>query len=125
MKRKAILLGSTCSLVACFLAQGAWARAEAITAPATGASASEDSASVGEVVVTARRRAEDIQKTPISVSAISHEQIRAAGVRSVQDLTTLVPGVNFTGSGSRVNTVFSIRGLSRGLAVLAAQWQTA
>ena len=62
------------------------------TAPATDTEAAKP-VEVSEVVVTAQRRAERIQDVPITVAAISADQMRAAGVESVQDLTTVVPGL--------------------------------
>lgn len=70
--------------------------------------------SLEEVVVTARRKEERAQSTPISVAAFSAEDIRQQGITQVRDLTAAVPGVNLTQSGGSNNTVFSIRGLSRG-----------
>lgn len=68
----------------------------------------------GDIVVTARRREEAMQKTPIAISAFNAGQIRETGATNIQAIGTLVPGVNFTGSGARSNTVYVIRGLSRG-----------
>ncbi len=50
-------------------------------------------AEVSEVVVTAQRRSERIQDVPITVAAISAETMKTAGVESVQDLSTVVPGL--------------------------------
>jgi iron complex outermembrane receptor protein len=66
-----------------------------------------ESASVGlsEVVVTATRREERLQDVPISVSAYSREKIDQQGLRSIDDLTRLSPGINFerSGNGSSAN----------------------
>ena len=48
---------------------------------------------VSEVVVTAQRRSERIQDVPITVAAISAETMKTAGVESVRDLSTVVPGL--------------------------------
>lgn len=69
------------------------------------------SASVEEVVVTAQRRSETAQSVPISLTAVSGEQMAAAGVDRVTDLKRLAPSF-FAGSppqaaGMRLN----IRGI--------------
>jgi iron complex outermembrane receptor protein len=66
-----------------------------------------------EVTVTARRREESAQQTPIAVNVISAEQLYTSGIKEIRDLTSSVPGVNMSASGAGNNTVFSIRGRSR------------
>lgn len=68
-----------------------------------------------EVTVTARRREENAQDIPVSVTAVSSEDLYRESVSEIDDLTSSIPGVNFTASGGANNTVFSIRGRSRGV----------
>lgn len=56
--------------------------------------AQSSSADTPEIVVTATRRSTDLQSTPLSVSAISGEFLEEAGLDSVSDAITLVPGVS-------------------------------
>ncbi|MEO8811749.1 MAG: TonB-dependent receptor [Caulobacteraceae bacterium] len=72
------------------------------TAPAT---------SVGEVVVTAERRAENIQKVPIAVSAIGGAELQAQGVTGFQDLGTAVPSLRFGSGVTGGENVITMRGL--------------
>ena len=67
-----------------------------------------------EIVVTARRTAENIQRVPVSVTALGSEQLRAAGIIKMSDIATVVPGVNLFFNGSESNTIYSIRGMARG-----------
>jgi iron complex outermembrane recepter protein len=62
-----------------------------------------------EVVVTARRREENLQQVPVAVTALSAESLAAAGVVSTDDLTQAVPGLMV----SRRNQAFQpvIRGI--------------
>ena len=75
-------------------------------------------AGLQEIVVTATRREERLQDVPISVSAFSQEKLDALGLRNIDDLTRLTPGVTFmrNGTGSSANyndenSDISIRGI--------------
>jgi len=70
--------------------------------------------SLEEVIVTARRKEETVQTTPLAITAITPDQLAASGVKEIRDLNASVPGVNMTASGAANNTVFSIRGRSKG-----------
>ena len=48
-----------------------------------------------EVVVTATRRAERLQDVAISASAFTQEKLDTQGLRSIDDLTRLTPGITF------------------------------
>ena len=73
---------------------------------------------ISEVVVTATRREERLQDVPISVSAFSQDRIDQQGLRNIDDLTRLSPGIAFqrNGTGSSANyndenSDLSIRGI--------------
>lgn len=46
-----------------------------------------------EVIVTARRRAESLQESPVAVTALSAEALREAGVRNLADLNEIAPNI--------------------------------
>ena len=46
-----------------------------------------------DIVVTAQKRSENLQKVPISISAISEERLQATGIRTTQDLPIALPGL--------------------------------
>lgn len=75
----------------------------------------EQQAVLEEVLVSARRREESVQEIPVTVSALGSEDIYRENITDIFSLTTSVSGVNFTSSGGTNNTVFSIRGRSRGV----------
>ena len=52
------------------------------------------SASVGEIVVTAQKRSESVQKIPLAVSAIGGAALQTRGDTSLQGLGQIVPGLN-------------------------------
>ncbi|HWM65398.1 MAG TPA: TonB-dependent receptor [Steroidobacteraceae bacterium] len=89
----------------------------AALAGARGAHAAEtgDSPVLQEVVVTANRREEDVLTVPYNISAISAQQIQEAGLKDLQSLTRMVPGLVSADLGPRANSTNSnmiIRGLN-------------
>ncbi|MEH6592038.1 MAG: TonB-dependent receptor [Halioglobus sp.] len=62
-----------------------------------------------EVVVTARRRVESMQDTPIAVTAFSADGMRAAQINNLADLAQTVPGLSNT-DGAKVSGL-TIRGV--------------
>ncbi|MGA0605973.1 TonB-dependent receptor [Phenylobacterium sp. VNQ135] len=71
----------------------------------------QDNPVVEEVVVTAQKRAENIQDVPLSVSAYGADMIERAGVQNLQDLATRVPNLNIDASNNLRNTSVAIRGI--------------
>ena len=68
-----------------------------------------------EIVVTAQKRAQNLQDVPIAISAISSEKIEQLGVKDSRDLSGLAPNVVITqGTTSNSAAVFSMRGISNG-----------
>jgi len=47
----------------------------------------ENSGTLEEVIVTARRRSEDLQEVPISIASLSSEDLQIRGIANVEDLT--------------------------------------
>jgi len=68
-------------------------------------------AAIEEVVVTAEKRESTVQKTPISITAISGADLQAAGVSNLLSVAQQVPGVSFKTSGPG-QTEFEMRGLT-------------
>nr|AAF66621.1 putative outer membrane salicin receptor [Niveispirillum irakense DSM 11586] len=69
-----------------------------------------DTLQLDEIVVTAQRRAENLQETPLAVSAITGEGLASQGIKSVVDLSAQVPSLQITSSGSGASQVF-MRGI--------------
>ncbi|WP_187276564.1 TonB-dependent receptor [Parahaliea maris] len=74
---------------------------------------SEAATGIEEIVVTARKRDESIQDTPLSIQAFSDTALEERGIDNMSDLTKFTPGVNFNGGTSRANSDFSIRGMTQ------------
>ena len=65
-----------------------------------------------EVIVTARKREEALQDTPVAVSAFSAEALEVAGIANTRDLQESVPGLIFSEMGNKSPSIF-IRGVGQ------------
>lgn len=70
-----------------------------------------DASNIGEIIVTAQKRAERAQDVPISISAFGGEALAKANVTQISDLTRLVPTFNFGSGPGSVSARYTIRGL--------------
>jgi len=70
---------------------------------------------IGEIVVTAQKRAENVQNVPIAISAFTANALKERSVTSVASLSALSPNVNFDSgtpfSGSSAVLSATIRGI--------------
>jgi iron complex outermembrane receptor protein len=65
----------------------------------------------GDIVVTANKRSESVQRVPISVVAVAPRTLAEAGVVSTVQLQQTVPGVSFSPSGEAKLNSFYVRGV--------------
>ena len=65
-----------------------------------------------EVVVTAQKREQNLQDVPISVSALTGEQVSALGMRDFTEITQQIPALQLN-TWSPNLTIFNIRGISQ------------
>ena len=54
-----------------------------------------------EVVVTARKREESLQETPVAVSAFTGQSLQELGLTNISDLTKVVPNVDMVSATAR------------------------
>lgn len=74
-------------------------------------SAMAQSATLEEVVVTAQRREQSIQETPISMTALTADTLREIGASDVSGVSDITPGLLVTPTiGGSVNAGLAIRG---------------
>ena len=105
---------------------GAAAAAFAVTATALPAMAqdapAQESAEVSEadpteIIVTARRREESLQDTPVAISAFSSEMLEQRQIQQTQDLERITPSLQFKPagqlSGNSASSVVFIRGVGQ------------
>lgn len=64
-----------------------------------------------EIVVTAQKRAENLQDVPLAISAFSETAIRRVGASTLADLAHVAPSVSFAGGNRRTTGVVTIRGV--------------
>jgi iron complex outermembrane recepter protein len=83
-----------------------------ISAQAVADSSSEtQNAGLEEIVVTAEKYNSTIQNTPISMSAISGDQLAAAGITTLQEFSHEVPGLSMRSAGPG-QTEYEARGIA-------------
>ena len=119
--RAALLAGTAMALVATpALAQDVTpTTAEATAAAAAQANettpaAATPAADTGEIVVTARRRAETLQDVPIAVTAYSGAQLENQGALDITDLSDTTPNVTLeTSRGTNTTLTAFIRGVGQ------------
>ncbi|MEP6907492.1 MAG: TonB-dependent receptor [Pseudoxanthomonas sp.] len=99
---------ATCVLAALILAPAAHAQ----EAPST--RQAEEAVTLGNVVVTARKRDERQLDVPIAMSAVTGEQIDAMGLLNVTDVINITPGASSIDTGGGFTQV-QIRGVSSSL----------
>jgi outer membrane receptor protein involved in Fe transport len=69
-------------------------------------------AQIEEVVVTAQKRAQDVQAVPITVDAFTGEALKQANVNTVNDLQTISPSLFvYTTTSGASDTTIKIRGV--------------
>ena len=100
--------------VAMALAGGAPAFAQDAAAAPTSTNAA-DSNQVGEVVVTAQFRAQNVQQTPLAITAVTADMLQARSQNNVATVAEATPGLHLTtGSlGGAQTTQVSIRGVGQ------------
>jgi outer membrane receptor protein involved in Fe transport len=95
-------------------ALGAHAAAAYGAEPTTGEAAAA-STGLQEVVVTAERRAEGVQNVPITIQALTGEQLSKLNVSTIDDVLKFLPNVTFSANGPGNGAIY-MRGLSAGFA---------
>ncbi len=90
---------------------GALAAAIATPAFAQAQPAAMPSSGLEQVVVTATKRSENLQKVSVAVSALGEKQMENLGVNTFDDYLKQMPNVTAGGSGPGQNTIY-IRGLA-------------
>jgi iron complex outermembrane receptor protein len=100
------------SLAVCAALGGLAGAAHANPNPSPATPAAEES--LGEVMVTARRREESLQEVPIAVTALSADMLEATGAADLTAVSQSVPNVTLENSRATNNTLTAfIRGVGQ------------
>ncbi len=124
--RATILWGCSLAAIALFAASPGYAQSTGVPAdsmvaadpePAPEPDAQTDNNGIEDIVVTARRRSENLQNTPISISAFSGDGLQERGISNVSDVDTSVPNLVFqrsaAQSGDKSSAQIFIRGVGQ------------
>jgi iron complex outermembrane recepter protein len=83
-------------------------------APAFAADASENTANtLEEVIVTARKRSENLQDVPVSIDVYTAKDLQNLAISQFEDYATKTPSISFVSAGPGTQT-FVMRGVSDG-----------
>jgi len=89
--------------------------AASFAADATATDTDTDTGGIQEIVVTAQRRNESLENVPITIQAVTGEQLKQLNVTTFDDLLRYTPNVTYSGTAPGTGTIF-MRGLSSGSA---------
>lgn len=103
MHKKAIFLQTT-AVVAAMLATPARAAGQDAAQP-------EQQAVLGDIVVTATRTSDSIQRVPVAIQAIDGKGLKAQNIQNFSDYVAHLPGVSSAGAGPGQNDIY-IRGIA-------------
>ncbi|MGP1353860.1 MAG: TonB-dependent receptor [Parasphingopyxis sp.] len=84
----------------------------AISAQTPEPAAGESETTVQEIVVTAQRRAQNLQDVPAAVSAITGDDLQQRGITETSDLMGALPNLQVTSAFGTTQPNFSLRGIS-------------
>ena len=77
-----------------------------------------NSAQLGDIVVTARKRGESILQVPVAITALTAQGLAARGIRDLNGLNDFVPGLRYENSAANRNdrsfTTITMRGMYPG-----------
>lgn len=101
-------IGCSVSVLGLLVACGAHAQSVGATSSSSQSSSSEEA--VGEIIVTANKREENINKVGLTITAFSGETLAERKITSLADIASAVPGLSY--AATTANTpVFTLRGI--------------
>ena len=63
---------------------------------------SDTATTVGEVIVTAEKRAQKISQVPVAITAFTSQQRELIGLDTIQDYSDFTPGLSYSSSNDRL-----------------------
>jgi outer membrane receptor protein involved in Fe transport len=110
MTRISILASASAAALLCALATPALAQTTQ-TAPQATPAPADETGTIGDIVVTATRRASPLSDIPIAVSAVSAQSLQNSGASDIRQLNQLAPSLLVSSTGSEANGTARIRGI--------------
>ena len=101
----------TAAVILCIVGLSKAIHVRAAAANEESSTTSEQDSKLEEIIVTATRQARLLSTVPISASAFSEKTFDAQGVKQIDDIALITPGVTFT-RGNSGSTQIAIRGIS-------------
>ena len=85
-----------------------------VSGPVVAADAGAEVSGIEQVVVTARRREENLQNVPVAITALTAEQLQEQNVRTLEDMTAYVPNIKVNAGRATTSTINAyIRGVGQ------------
>jgi iron complex outermembrane receptor protein len=94
---------------------GGYAGSSLAATATTAAADVADTGGIEEIQVTAQRRTESIQNVPITIQAITSEQLKQLSLSNFDDVVKYLPNVSIANNGPGMGNIY-MRGLSAGFA---------
>jgi outer membrane receptor protein involved in Fe transport len=102
-------LGATALACATALGMPAAAAQDNASAPAA---AAQDGTGLGEIIVTAQRRSENLMDVPVAVTAVTADDLSAARVDNIANIGAISPSISFSSTNSPATSAnIQIRGI--------------
>jgi len=101
-----------CSVLVCSVGALALSASHGAFAAQGETDAKSQPVTLEEVVVTAEKRAVDLQDVAASISAISGSTMEDLGLKNLRDYAQYVPGLEITQAGSPGHTTVTLRGMA-------------
>ncbi|OCC23564.1 hypothetical protein MB02_10310 [Croceicoccus estronivorus] len=93
------------------------------SAPADSAAVEQEgqshSSGIQDIVVTAQRREESLQRVPVAVTAVTSEQLEDLRITNISNLSAVAPGLQINTQGRQTVPTVNIRGISSGSTIVA------
>ena len=89
-----------------------WSISAPASAQAVATASGPEEAVLGEIVVTARRRAESLQEVPQTVNAVTGDSLQKLNIKQFRDLQAVVPGMVLKTKNNAQSSDIELRGVS-------------
>jgi iron complex outermembrane receptor protein len=83
----------------------------ALSATSASAQSNSDAPVIEEVIVTAQKRSENVQKVPIAISVVSGDAMERANINSAEQLIQMAPSLTFRKGNTNKDSALTVRGV--------------